>query len=240
MLRIQILGLALVSALLMSVVVAGSASADVIVGHQWLLIHDQSGIHLLLKAPLPVHTEGLVLLEDEKAPLGAVKVHCHGFDEGTVGPHGLDLIKLITLELLGTKHVVGCTFDKNGACNANVEPTAEAIHLPWHTKLVLRGGIVRDLILSDGGGAPGWAVTCEVLGSPTTDTCTEEEGKPASTIMENIAESGVLAKFEGKTGSKAKCSLGGKEAGIVEGTDLTKNPSSTLLLAISPLFDSEL
>jgi hypothetical protein len=233
MLRIQILGLALASALLMSVVAAGSASAATEL-HQWLLIHDQSGIHLLLAEPIKVHSLGLLLLEDTKATGGAVEVHCHGFDAGTVGPHGLDLTESITLELLGTKKSVSCTFDKVGNCKSGTEPTAEAVHLPWHTELLLRGGIVRDLILSDGAGAPGYAVTCtNILGGKTTDTCEEEKEKPGSTIMTNVVGSGVLAEFEGTAGSKSKCSVGGAGAGIVSGTDLTENPSSTLLLAIS-------
>jgi hypothetical protein len=231
MLRIQLIGLALVSAVIMSALAAGSASAAEL--HQWLLIHDQSGIHLLLSAPIKVHSEGLVLLEDEKATGGASSVHCRGFDAGTVGPHGLDLTESITAELLGTKKSITCNLVKAGACKSSPAPTAEAIHLPWHTQLILRGGILRDLILGHGGGAPGWAVTCSTIIGNVTDTCEEEAGLPASTIMTNKVGSGVLGEFEGKSGSKAKCSQGGKGAGTVEGTVLTENPSSTLLLAVS-------
>jgi hypothetical protein len=229
MLRIQMIGLAIMAALAMSAVAAGSASAATEL-HQWLLIHDETGIHLLLSAPISVHSEGLVLLEDSGT---GTQVHCHGFDAGTVGPHGLDLVESITSTLLGTEKKITCAFDKTGSCKATPAPIAEAIHLPWHTQLVLRGGILRDLILPHGGGKPGWSVTCNTLLGNVTDTCEEEAGKPASTIISNIVGSGVLGEFEGAAGSHAKCSVGGAGAGIVGGTVLTKNPSPKLLLAVS-------
>lgn len=235
MLRIQVIGLAIVAALAMSALAAGTASAETEL-HQWLLIHDQPNgeqIHLLLAAPITVHSEGLVLLEDEKAPGGPVEVHCHGFDAGTVGPHGLDLVESITTELLKGSNKIPCNFVKNGSCLTSTTPTAEALHLPWHTELVLIGGVVHDLILSDGAGIPGWAVTCNTILGSMTDKCEEEPGEPNSTVMSNVLGEGVLGKFEPAAGIRAKCSIGGAKAGKVTGTVLTQNPSSTLLLAIS-------
>lgn len=69
------------SALLMSALVAGSASAETEL-HQWLLIHDQSGIRLLLAAPIEVHSIGLFLLEDTKAIGGPLEIHCHLLGQG--------------------------------------------------------------------------------------------------------------------------------------------------------------
>ena len=188
----------------------------------------------LIAPPVRVHSLGLLLLEDTKATGGAVSVHCRDFDTGTVGPHGLDLIEKITLELLGTKNEVLCLFDKNGACEAGTMPTAEAVHLPWLTELVLINGQARDLILADPagpGGKPGWKVACKTIIGSTTDECLEEEGRPGSTLMENT-ESGVLGKFDAFT-PRVKCSIGGKESGKVEGTVLTESPSPTLHLSIS-------
>jgi hypothetical protein len=236
MLRIQMIGLAIVSAMLMSAVAAGSASAE---NWQWLLFHSETGVHLLLNKEELVHTEGLLLLEDTKATGGAVQVHCHGFDLGTIGPHALDLVLSVTAEPLGTKKSVPCTFDKVGACKSGTTPTAEALHLPWHTKLLELEGKPHDQILGNGAGAPGWKVTCtNFIGGTTEDDCLEEPGKPNSPLVENDGALGVLATFlkPGSAGSaRAKCSVGGAEAGIVEGTVLTKSPSSTLLVLISPL-----
>ena len=231
MLRVQILGLALVSALMMSVVAAGSASAETEL-HQWLINHK------LLASPVTVHLLGLLLLEDTAT---GVRVHCHGSATGTVGPHGLDLIKSITLELLGTKDLVLCLYDKVKAltCKENEMPDALAINLPWHTQLILHGTEVRDLILGHGGGKPGWKVTCKnVIGGTSTDTCEEEENKPGSTSMKNETNgSGVLGTFDGNN-PRAKCSeaKGEPETGLVSGTVLTQSPSSKdhLLISFGP------
>ena len=236
MLRIQLMGLALVSAVAMSAVAAGSASAETVLHLQWLLLHSQSGIHLLLDEPIRVHSLGLLLLEDSKALGGAIRIHCHGSATGTVGPHGLDLIEKITLELLGTKNEVLCLFDKNGLCESGAMPTAEAVHLPWLTELVTarEDKEVRDLILPDPagpGGLPGWKVNCHVGGSAVSDECLQEEGRARSILMENT-EKGVLGEFDELT-PRAMCSIGGAEAGKVIGTVLTENPSPTLLLLIS-------
>jgi hypothetical protein len=237
MLRIQIIGLALVSAIVMSAVAAGSASAETELKWQWLLFHSATGQHLLLSKPELVESEGLVLLKDSGGAAAGATVHCRGFDLGTVGPHGLDLIKSITLELLGTKKSILCLFTDPGGCRATVMPTAEAVNLPWHTQLILRGSQVRDLLLGHGGGAPGWKVNCasEIGGIPIEDTCLEEEGKPASTLMTNEGLLGVLGTFTESENPRAKCSIGGKEAGHVSGTVLTESPSTTLLILISPL-----
>jgi hypothetical protein len=234
MLRIQMIGLAILAALAMSAVAAGSASAE---KWQWLLFHSATGVHLLLNKEELVESEGLVLLEDSKATGGATQVHCHGFDLGTIGPHALDLVLSVTAEALGTKKSIPCTFDKVGLCKSGTTPTAEAVHLPWHTELVeLKAGKVSDLILGEGAGAPGWAVTCtNILGGKTTDECTEESGKPAAPFVENDGSLGVLARFEEENTPPAKCSLGGATSGHVSGTVLTESPSATLLVLISPL-----
>jgi hypothetical protein len=235
MLRIQVIGLAIMAALAMSALAAGSASAE---NWQWLLFHSESGVHLLLNKEELVETEGLVLLEDSKATGGASAVHCHGFDLGTIGPHALDLVLSVTAEALGTKKSIPCTFDKVGACKSGTTPTVEAVHLPWHTKLFELEGKPHDEILGNGAGAPGWAVTCtNILGGKTTDECTEETGKPNSPLVENDGALGVLATFQKEGGGSAlgQCTIGGAGSGHVTGTVLTKSPSATLLVLISPL-----
>jgi hypothetical protein len=227
----------------MSAVAVGSASAETELKHQWLLVHTQSGIHLLLASPLLVESEGLVLLTDTKVGIfhnQAVTVHCHGYDLGTVGPHGLDLVKSITLEPLGTKPLILCLYNPappSGTCDNTKMPDAEAINLPWHTQLVLRGGILYDLVLGHGGGRPGWRVTCiNAAGGTTVDTCEEEAGLPDSLEITNeVNGSGVLGTFNPAKNPKSKCSEGGEKSGEVSGTVLTQSPSSTLILLVSPL-----
>jgi len=225
MLRMQIIGLALASALLMSVVAAGSASATVL-PHEWLLNGK------LIANPVKVHSQGLLLLTDDTAPGGVTQVHCHGFNAGTVGPHALDLIETITAELLGAHKSITCVFDKRGLCEASTAPTAEAVNLPWHTELTLFGSQVRDMIMPDGGGNPGWAVTCKApLVGTITDTCTAALG---STKVENVL-AGVLALFDNLSNSlnPANCKIGTEAvrngAGLVEGDVTTENPGGLQL-----------
>jgi hypothetical protein len=178
--------------------------------HEWLIGGK------LIASPVKVHSHGLLLLTDDTAPGGATAVHCFGFNSGTVGPHALDLIETITAEKLGTNKKITCKFDKTGTCEAGTAPTAEAIHLPWHTELTLFGSAVRDMVMSDGAGNPGWAVTCKTILGNVTDTC---ENALTSTALE-IVSSGVLALFDA-TSNAANCKVGGEAvrngAGLVSG-----------------------
>jgi hypothetical protein len=205
----------------MSAVAASSASAAEELPHEWLL----NG--LLIAKPIKIHSLFLILLTDLHATGGEVKVHCKGFNSGTVGPHALDLVETVTAELLGTNDKVPCTFDKAGACLTSTAPTLLALHLPWHTHIYLEGTEVRDDIVSDGNGDPGWAVTCKTIIGNVTDDCTAPLGSAA---LENIMGGGVLALFDALTPA-ANCSQGGALAGHVTGDITLHSPSPTLLLS---------
>jgi hypothetical protein len=221
MLRMQIIGLALVAALVMSAVAVGSASATVL-PHEWLI----NGT--LIGSPVKIHSQGLLVLTDDTAPGGATSVHCHGFNAGTVGPHALDLISSITKELLGTLDKIPCNYIKQGACESSPVPLALAVNLPWHTELTLFGSEVRDMIMKDvEGGNPGWSVTCKTLLGTVTDTCTSALN---STRVENVSN-GVLALFDATSNANpAECKVGAegaRKAGLVSGAVLIESPSST-------------
>ncbi|MGA8362905.1 MAG: hypothetical protein WB709_00115 [Solirubrobacteraceae bacterium] len=213
MLRIQMIGLAVVAVVMMSAVAASGAFA----AHQWLI----NGA--AIAAATKVHSLGLLLLEDSGT---GTQLHCHGSAAGTVGPGAADLTQSITVELLGTNDKIPCTFDKAGLCKSNAAVTALAVNLPWKTEIVLVGTEIRDLLLSGGAGAPGWKVNCtNILGGGSEDICTEEAGKMATTALANVT-AGVLATFDAKT-VNASCTLGGKETGVVRGPVTTFSPSST-------------
>ena len=221
MLRIQMIGLALVSAVVMSAVAVGSASA----AHSWAI----NGTPLA--SAIKVHSRLLLLLTDDTAPGGTTAVHCFGFNSGAVGPHVLDLIQTITAELLGTNDKITCKFDpsKTGACEAGTAPTFLAGNLPWHTELTLFGSEVRDMIMSDGVGNPSWATTCKTILGNVTDTCSFALG---SVKVENVA-SGVLALFDSQSfvSFATECKVGAeaarKQAGLVSGDITIESPSST-------------
>lgn len=219
MLRVQMIGLALVAALVMGAVAAGSASA----AHQWLIGGSP------IAAATKVHSKGLLLLTDH-TPLGlnnSTIIHCKGFDAGTVGPGALDLIESITAELLGTNPRITCVFDKAGGCESSTAPLALAVNLPWHTELYLEGTEVRDMIVSDGAGNPGYKVVCKgvfPLGL-ITDECTAPLG---SVKVANVA-AGVEGTFEAKS-QNTNCKVGGEavrnEAGLARGTTLFESPGA--------------
>jgi len=213
MLRIKTLGLALVAAVVMSAVAVASASA----AHEWQ-INGKA-----IATPVKVHSLGLLLLSDRV--LGATtRLHCHGFDAGTVGPGGHDLIEKITTTLLGTNERFHCTVVSAGNCNANKLILALPLHLPWLTLIKLVGTEVRDLVEKDGsGGNPGWKVVCfdSVFGTETTDECTKATN---TTGLANVA-AGVEAKFDAIT-EPTTCTKGEANQGKVEGTDLIENPGA--------------
>jgi hypothetical protein len=216
MLRIQMIGLAIMAALAMSAVAAGSASAAL----EWLI----NGAPIT-KAKT-VESLGTLQLEDHSLLSGNTKVECKGKDEGTVGPGGVDLISKITGH--AGELTVTCTFINTGNCNASPAPLAMAVNLPWKTLLLTEAnGEIRDTVESDGNGEPGWEVKCTVGSTVTTDTCTGT----TSTGMDNVLGVGVDALFDAKS-AHAKCSIGGTGAGVVTGTDVIKNPSPTELLTV--------
>jgi hypothetical protein len=219
MLRIQMIGLALGAALAMSVVAASSASA----AHLWLIGGK------LVASEVKIHATDLFLLTDDTPPVGgATQIHCKRFDDGTVGPHALDLVLAITAELLGTNDKVHCTFDKTGGCESGSLLLALAIGLPWHTELYLEGTEVRDHIASSTpGGKIGWKVTCKApLLGIITDECLNGL---ASVLVANVA-GGVEGTYDAKSNS-AECSFNGgafrANAGLVRGTRLFENISAT-------------
>ena len=155
-----------------------------------------------------VVSHGSLTLADIKVPVeGTVLVDCTGTDKGTVGPGKFDRITAIENIVC----VAGTHCEK-------LEKAAEPLNLPWQTELVEENGTLRDKIKAENGKGAGWAVTCKVLGVTKTDECLTEEG---STLVENKLTSGkeqlVLNDFEEKS-PKAKCSVGGAEAGEVKGT----------------------
>jgi len=208
MLRIRIIGLAIMAVFAMSAVAASSASA-----HEWLI----SGKPIAKATTIMSH--GTLELEDSVA---GTAVSCTGFDTGTVGPGAADLISKISSTVLGASNVITCSFVKQGLCESTA-PTALAEHLPWKTEIYTSATGTRDMITADGAGEPGWTVTCHVGGAATPDTCTAALG---STGLANVTGGGgVNATFE-EHSQKANCTIGGTEAGVVRGTDLLLSPAA--------------
>jgi hypothetical protein len=156
-----------------------------------------------------VLSSGTLKLADTKVPIaGTVEVICGGTDEGTIGPGKFDRVTTVT--------PVNC----KAGTNCEEVKKVEARNLPWQTELFeTEGGKVRDAIKEGGTGTgePGWKVECKVLGITKGDECVTNKG--TTSIADDLSGSVllVLATFVPKTGEKAKCEVGGAEAGTVEG-----------------------
>ena len=180
-----------------------------------------------------ITTSGELELEDTKATGGAVSLQCSASGTGWVAnlasatEPGEDGNSTITN--------VKCTFVKEGLCRKaiGVEPR----NLPWGTRLVESGTEVRDEIISGNvSGAPGWKIICEnFLGGMTEDTC-ELSGNSVN-IIANRATGKLEIKFDNITETKkAKCTVGGANAGNTRGTILALLRSGNALWVLAPKF----
>jgi hypothetical protein len=152
-----------------------------------------------------VTAELTLKLADTKVPLaGTVEVQCSGTGSGTVGPGSFARIEAIT--------VSSCSAGEH--CE-KVEKNAAPLHLPWQTELFETEGTQRDTITNGKSSeAPGWAVTCKVLGVTKADECTVEG---ESTMVGDLSDGPVNAFFE-EHSENAKCSVGGSGSGRARGT----------------------
>ncbi len=106
-----------------------------------------------------------------------------------------------------------------GSCEAGKVEKVVGADLPWKTEIFeTEGKLLTKLEGSVAGKEPGWEVTCKSKLGKITDKCLSPEGMPEQAELVSEVTAGVLlikGRFEGR--SKATCSLGGKEAGEVEG-----------------------
>jgi hypothetical protein len=188
-----------------------------------------------------VTSSGELELEDSKAPEGGTAIKCTGENIGWVtnlekisepGQDGISAINNIKC-----KFIVG----KHGSCEESKGVTVHPTNLPWGTKLIEEGTQVRDDILSGakkptGEGFPGWEVECTVGGVlKITDVC--EHNDTSVNVVANRTTGKVASEFETKsneTGHKAKCTIGGAEAGNVNGTILSLLRSGNALWILAP------
>ncbi len=220
--HLKIAGLCLVAMLVMSMAAAATASAAPV----WEQCRENAGTGTKwsdngcktasptgkwewkeLTTTEKVKSSATLQLADIKVPLvGRVEVHCSGEDIGVIGPGKFDKITEIP------QASIKCTAGENCQEFKKVEPR----NLPWQTELFETEGKIRDAIQEDGKGAPGWKVTCRVLGIEKGDECTNKTGTTAVATEASGSILLVLATFDTKSG-KAKCEVGGAESGEVLG-----------------------
>jgi|HubBroStandDraft_6_1064221.scaffolds.fasta_scaffold42407_2 hypothetical protein len=223
---IRTAGLCLVAVFVMSMVVAGTASAA---PHWEVCLTEHSSVTTTTKWTSsqctgaaakggfewsePQHTEkvvshaSLTLTSEE---LGVtVKVNCIGKDEGWIGPNGTDETTAI--------NEIHCTAGEN--CEKLEEP-AEPVNLPWNSELKETENKIHDTVRATiSGKNPGWKAACKVpILGVVKNECTSNEGL---LVLENKNTPGngaallVLGEFTNKP--RATCT-NAKEGGEVLGS----------------------
>lgn len=212
--KLHIVGLAIVAVFAFSAFAASSAFA---VEPQWLVGGKIIASSVAVKSS--IGPAGLFLQDMQLK----IAILCEeGTNAGFVLPKGADEVT----EAVCTKLKV-----VEGAC---VEPSVEAINLPWTTQLTEpETGVFVDLITkgTGGNGAAGWSVGCLVLGILGFDKCTTNLG---STLIESEAGGAINATFREAEpeANWAACSLSGnKLVGLVVGLILIKTNSGEALTA---------
>jgi hypothetical protein len=217
MTRIRMIGLAFVAAFAFSAMASASASA---------LVWELNGSPIT--ESMKVTSEGTLELEDSKTLVGKTKVKCSGTDEGTIGLEGTDTITKITVTPNSCTKV-------EGGCESEI--SAEAVHLPWNTKLITvenskKEKEVRDEIKNSGAGTPGWAVTCKTALGKKTDTCEGETTVGIDNVTKGTHKGDVAALFDEVSREKpATCSEKKEKSGKVYGTDFIIPPAGSTVTA---------
>lgn len=213
--KLQIFGVAFAALLVFGALTAMAASAVEFLLAEWLVGGKA------LTAELAVETTGELLLADTNVFGTEAKVLCSGIFVGTVGPGSADLITEI-LSLAKTAPPISCTVQKD--CEASTTPKVTPINLPWVTEaeLMVDGTetFMVDLTKAANGAAFGWKLTeCLVLGISTPDECTTTEGVNELHLEGTKLLGTFSTAFTTLAGLKlAKCTVGGEEKGVVEGT----------------------
>jgi hypothetical protein len=155
-------------------------------------------------------TAGTLRLADSKTLAGESAVECFGTSEGyAAGKVSVTTVVNVTPSQCSPVKV----------CE-NVEAVS-AVHLPWKSELFETEGKAEQKILADGGGEPGWSVTCKapILGS-ITDVCTTEEASKSEVLeaANRITKGELLVLLTFTKTHTAKCTQGGAESGKVSGS----------------------
>lgn len=171
---------------------AAVMAAPAFASTEWLL----EGAVIPSTAKVHGESTGTIFLRDIKEKS---QVECHVIDLWAVWAQFGEITE-ITTSLCKTTE---------GLCTS---PTATAVDLPWLSELVASGSEIKNKLLANGKGEPGWQVKCLIIGIEVTDTCKGETVEP---LVENTAGGDVLAIFN--QGGIVGCTLGGANQGEIKG-----------------------
>ncbi len=148
-----------------------------------------------------------------------ITIHCEGTLDGTVGPGNEgEVIELLTLaEVKVTEAnplLCNVTRDPLGLCNGvGADADMSTDGLPWKTLLVAAGNILEA---GPSGEAPGWLVVClNGAGEKGLENlCDRTETALSVANLEAELEVDLTFNFA----EKSLCTVGGAEAGVIEGS----------------------
>ena len=240
---LQIAGLCLASLLVMSMALAGNASAVLL----WLVCLEGAGLtkyesSTCLKASSSGKWQSLgvrsgqkitvkitaisLLLTDTSTALGKVVANCSSAGsrgEGIIEPNGEGEVRVAEYSAPKTN----CT-DEENHCGEFTK--VRGANLPWKIKLFVgtNGEPLTKIEPHTGGEQPGWEVTCKAL-IEITDKCVSASGAEEEIRFKNTistTELLVLGLFE--QAHSANCSQGGNGAGSVKGSIAVLLPGGAL------------
>jgi hypothetical protein len=199
---------ALTSMLVMSMALAGTASAA---GPLWLVCLEGAGLTkyssnqcnkaesggkwqslgLLTSDTVRIVAFTIVLRDKESINKENILITClaEGLGTGLIEPGNTAVIREAKVKE-PTKHCAQLA----GPCEKGEITKVEGVHLPWKQTLIETAGKFLGKLEGTGkaGGEPAWSVSCKVGGLATTDTCESEVGKPETLELINEVTGGVL------------------------------------------------
>jgi hypothetical protein len=201
--------------------VAGSAAAPAM-ALEWLCAGAAANLCVVVYENLEPF-----IIEDMGASLAAECSAGEVKGQGTVGPGVGDITETLTFKV-GECKPKGKVENLAGQEVANLcekVEKVEAVGLPWTTELEMEGAAVKDLIEESILGQPGYLIECKTLLGNIEDLCRSVESKTSLLVeLTNLAAEGAEPKLVNALFLKnppaaeaLKCTVGGKEDGLVIG-----------------------
>jgi hypothetical protein len=213
---------ALASMLVMSLMLAGTASAA---GPLWLVCLEGAGLTkysssqcnkaeaggkwqslgLLTSDTVRIVAFTLVFRDKEASEKANLLVTClaGGLGTGLIEPGNTAVIREAKVNE-PSKHCAQLA----GPCEKGEITKVEGIDLPWKQTLFETEKKFLGKLEGDGNGEPGWAIGCKVGGLPIKDECKSEAGKPESLeLINEVTENVLLIRGRFENAAKGTCSL---------------------------------
>lgn len=229
--HLKIAGLAFASMLVMSMALAGTASAALL----WLVCLEGSGLtkyenSKCLKAASGGKWQSVgvtkevtvkilvisILLTDPKTAIGKVVANCPNEGsrgEGVVKANGEGEVRVAEYTAAGAKK---CTDEEK---NCPEFTSVKGVNLPWITNLEEGPGGVHLTTIKPhaGGGQPGWAITCKDIVNVTDECTSSEKEEEKLKLINTLSATELLVAALFERAHEANCTQSKEKTGTVTG-----------------------